>query len=529
MDNLIYEIEFDFKGEKVGHFDVNKVKEKLLDLGDIVNISYNSENVPSFYNLDPEALYMKVNLSLKSDFDIKIHEIDEALKGIVKPSYYTVNELNELDALNKVFEDEVEEEKKVIEKTKKIEKKDIKVDSNDNDNSEKIKEKTSIRVDTKKLDNLVNVVGELTVAHSSLKNFRKFISEEKMEEFEGLISELDNITKSMQEDVFSIRMVPIGNNFMQFKRMVRDISRKLNKKINFDIKGGETELDKTIIEKLLDPVRHMIRNSVDHGIETKEARIKSGKPEEGSIKIEAYQQGGEVIIEIFDDGKGLDKEKLLEKAIKKGIIEEGRIVEEEEIFMLIFAPGFSTKEEVTEISGRGVGMDVVKNNIEELSGKIEIESQKGKFTRFKIRLPLTLAIIDGMFVRVGENVYALPVLSISESLQPKGNEIKSIKGQKEVIDIRGEYFPVVKLSKIFGLKGAEEDIKKSTIIVIETYKGKMALMVDEVIDTQQIVIKKLNLSNEEMKKFSGATILGNGDVALILDVKNIYDSIFKKL
>ncbi len=374
----------------------------------------------------------------------------------------------------------------------------------------------------------MNIVGELIVTHSSLRMFREMINEEKMEQYEKVLLDLETITKNMQEEILSIRMIPIGNTFIQFKRMIRDITKKLDKDVDFEIKGGETEVDKTIIEKLTDPLRHMIRNSIDHGIESKEEREKSGKPAKGKIKINAYHQGGEVIIEISDDGKGLDVDRIRKKAIENGLISENELISKEDTYALIFEAGFSTKEEVTELSGRGVGMDVVKTNIEELRGKIEIESEQGKYTIFKIRLPLTLAIIDGMLVKIGENIYVIPILSILESMQPKKENIKKVQAKEDVLEIRGEYFPIVKLYKMFDIKNAIEDPIKATIFLVETYKGKLALMVDEVIDHQQIVIKKLDVTGKGTNRFSGATILGTGEVALILDIKSIYDYAFKK-
>jgi two-component system chemotaxis sensor kinase CheA len=272
----------------------------------------------------------------------------------------------------------------------------------------------------------------------------------------------------------------------------------------------------------------MIRNSIDHGIESSSEREAKGKNPEGTIKIFAYHQGGEVIIEIEDDGKGLDKDKILEKAINKKLVLPNVQLPDEDIFSMIFEPGFSTKEVVTELSGRGVGMDVVKNNIDELGGKVEIESVKNKGSLFKIRLPLTLAIIDGMLVKVGDHIYAIPILSIVESLQPEESTIKNVKGKSDILEIRGEFYPLVRLEEIFKIPNAITDPTKATVIVVETYKGKLALMVDDVIDNQQIVIKKINLSNKELGKFSGATILGTGEVALILDIKGIYDTTMKK-
>ena len=529
-----YEIIIDFQGEKIKEFDEEELKGVCNIEGKLLDYSYITDNIPDFSEFDPEKMYLKIRMIVSVDdveimkngiaeiVELKNVEIREGGKELLeKIETKKSEEKKEISVKSEKSEENIEKEeneiKTEIEPTVVSETKDIKSE-----------EQSTIRVNTEKLDNLVNIVGEMIVAHSSLRIFKEWINEDKMDDFEKIISDLDNITKSMQEDVLSVRMIPIGNTFIQFKRMIRDLAKKMDKKIKFEIKGGETEIDKTIIEKIVDPLRHMIRNSIDHGIESSSEREAKGKNSEGTIKIFAYHQGGEVIIEIEDDGKGLDKEKILDIAINKKLIQPNVQIPDEDIFLMIFEPGFSTKEVVTELSGRGVGMDVVKNNIDELGGKVEIESVKNKGSLFKIRLPLTLAIIDGMLVKVGDHIYAIPILSIVESLQPEESTIKNVKGKSDILEIRGEFYPLVRLEEIFKIPNAITDPTKATVIVVETYKGKLALMVDDVIDNQQIVIKKINLSNKELGKFSGATILGTGEVALILDIKGIYDTTMKK-
>ncbi len=529
-----YEIIIDFQGEKIKEFDEEELKGVCNIEGKLLDYSYITDNIPDFSEFDPEKMYLKIRMIVSVDdveimkngiaeiVELKNVEIREGGKELLeKIETKKSEEKKEISVKSEKSEENIEKEeneiKTEIEPTVVSETKDIKSE-----------EQSTIRVNTEKLDNLVNIVGEMIVAHSSLRIFKEWINEDKMDDFEKIISDLDNITKSMQEDVLSVRMIPIGNTFIQFKRMIRDLAKKMDKKIKFEIKGGETEIDKTIIEKIVDPLRHMIRNSIDHGIESSSEREAKGKNPEGTIKIFAYHQGGEVIIEIEDDGKGLDKEKILDIAINKKLIQPNVKIPDEDIFSMIFEPGFSTKEVVTELSGRGVGMDVVKNNIDELGGKVEIESVKNKGSLFKIRLPLTLAIIDGMLVKVGDHIYAIPILSIVESLQPEESTIKNVKGKSDILEIRGEFYPLVRLEEIFKIPNAITDPTKATVIVVETYKGKLELMVDDVIDNQQIVIKKINLSNKELGKFSGATILGTGEVALILDIKGIYDTTMKK-
>jgi len=585
-DNL--KIMIDFQGKTIENFDLDRLKIEIKTLGDLKNIEFMGDNIPEYSKFDPKKLYIKLYIEIENtNKDNVIRFLDEIVdkkfykivgkskkdktskenkidinenpieKGIISENI--IENKNELIEDNNVKEEvkspldeqivkteiileennektkESDEifEKKSIEKSEKENYEnnydELKIDSAQDKIVNDIKKGiNTIRVNTNKLDSLVNIAGELIVAHSRLKEFNDYIDTNLSEEFSKVISDLDIITKELQENVLSVRMIPIGTTFLQFKRMVRDLSKQLNKNVNLEIYGGETEIDKTIVEKIIDPLRHIIRNAIDHGVEdTVEERIKNGKSAEALIRLNSFYQGGEVIIEVLDDGRGLNREKILKTAIRKNIISANDKLADNDIKKLILHAGFSTRNEVTEISGRGVGMDVVKNNIESIGGKIDIESDEGKNTCFKIRLPLTLAIIDGMLVKVGDNIYIVPILSIVESVQPKKENIKQFKGKKEIIDLRGEYFSLIKLYNIFKIDNAIKDPTNATILIVETYRGKAAIMVDEVLDTQQIVIKKIGIKDKEVDKFSGATILGNGEVALILDLKNIHDSIYE--
>jgi two-component system chemotaxis sensor kinase CheA len=520
-----YRAVIDFHGKSFPEFDIDDLKENISKIGDLLKFDYLEEGIPDLNKFEPEKLYLKIYIELENT---NYSDLEALLASKVQQNFFKI--------VGKRSEKDIKKRENKVERTKvnhKLEEKPLrKLEKKKKDIQEIVvsdikKEIKTVRVNTGKLDKLVNIAGELIVSHSSLKVFSDFIKEEKMEEFQKIVSDLDTITKELQENVLSIRMIPVGSTFLQFKRMVRDMAKQLGKKVNFEIYGGETEIDKTIIERTIVPLRHMIRNSMDHGIEDDaEERLANGKGREGNIRLTAYHKEGEVIIEVFDDGKGLDKDKIYEKALSKNIISVEDNLSDEEICELIFAHGFTTKSKVTEISGRGVGMDVVKNEIESIGGKIEIETKKGFFTSFKMRLPLTLAIIDGMLIRVGEYIYVVPILTIMESLQPRANNIKQIKGKKDILDIRGEYFPLIRLHEVFEIENAIVNPTEATMLLVDTYKGKAAIMVDEVLDTQQIVIKKLGIKNKGMEKFNGGTILGNGEVALILDIRNIYDDIF---
>ncbi len=314
-------------------------------------------------------------------------------------------------------------------------------------------ENSTVRVDTIKLDNLMNLLGEIVIGQSAISRIADELDDEKGYVLKNALYGLDRITREFQEQIMSIRMIPVGPTFTQFKRFVRDSAHQLGKSIRLEVRGNETELDKTVIEKISDPLKHMIRNAIDHGIETPEQRREKGKAEEGLVLLNAYHQEGNVYIEVSDDGQGLDLNRIRQKAREKGLLGKDEEVSEDRLLNFIFMPGFSTAAQVGELSGRGVGMDVVRNDISALRGSVEIRTGKDQGTLFRIKLPLTLAIIEGMLCRVGHNVYIIPLLSIVESIQPKQEEVQTVKGQGEVVLVRGEYVSLVRLYSYFGVNG----------------------------------------------------------------------------
>ena len=380
---------------------------------------------------------------------------------------------------------------------------------------------TSIRVDLDKIDRLVNMVGELVITEAMLRAQVRSLSEDK---FSGLlrgVDELSHHTRELQEAVMAVRMQPVKSIFSRMPRIVRDTAAQLGKDIQLVMSGENTEVDKTVIESLSDPLTHMIRNSVDHGIEKPDERVWNDKPQQGTIHLSAYHRSGRIIIEISDDGAGINRTRVLAKAKEKGLVAADAQPTDEEIDHLIFAPGFSTAEKVTNVSGRGVGMDVVRRNIEGLGGTVRITNNPGKGSVFTVSLPLTLAILDGMIVRVGAENYIVPITSIIETLRPKPEEIHRVEGRNDVINVRGEFVSVVYLSNIFNIKDSATDASKALIVLVESGNQKMGLVVDELIGQQQVVIKSLEANADPVKGISGATILGDGKVSLILEINEL--------
>lgn len=379
---------------------------------------------------------------------------------------------------------------------------------------------TSVKVDTLKLDGLVDLVGEMVIAQSLVAQHPdvKLIQNQQ---FTRNLSQLCRITKDLQKTAMSLRMVPIRGTFQKMQRLVRDVAVKSGKQVELVTVGEEIELDRTITEEINDPLVHMIRNSVDHGIEKPEARVAKGKNPVGKVTLSAFHQGGNIVIQIKDDGGGLNKERILAKAVQQGIIEPGAPMAEKDIFALIFAPGFSTAEKVTDLSGRGVGMDVVRKNIEKLRGKIEIESVPDQGSTFTIYLPLTLAIIDGMIIAVGHHRYIIPTLSVRESFRPTKEMISTVHGRGEMVNVRGRINPLVRLHEVFGLTEAKTDPSEAIIIVVESGSDTRCLMVDDLLGKQEVVIKSLGDTFKTNKALAGAAILGDGRVGLILDVDSL--------
>ena len=376
---------------------------------------------------------------------------------------------------------------------------------------------TSIRVSVEKVDQLINLIGELVITHAMLaQTISRFDPVQYENLFNGM-AQLERNSRDMQEAVMSIRMLPIGSVFSRFPRLVRDLAGKLGKQVELKLVGENTELDKGLIERLADPLTHLVRNSLDHGIETPDARLATGKAEKGLLTLQAYHQGGNIIIEVRDDGAGLNRERIVAKAVEQGI-PVNPDAPDSEIWPLIFAPGFSTAEAVTDVSGRGVGMDVVKRNIEGMGGRVEITSQRGYGTCIAIRLPLTLAILDGMSIGVGDQVFILPLSMIVESLQPKSDEISPVSGRGRVVHVRGEYLPLVALHEVFGIVPKTADPCEGICVILEVDNERVALLVDELLGQHQVVIKSLETNYRKVRGVSGATIMGDGRVALIVDV-----------
>jgi len=385
----------------------------------------------------------------------------------------------------------------------------------------RVAQTTSIRVDLEKIDRLVNMVGELVITEAML---RASAREQGAEQLTGImrgIDELSQHTRELQEAVMSVRMQPVRSVFSRMPRIVRDISAQLGKDIRLVTSGEGTEVDKTVIEQLSDPLMHMIRNSCDHGIETPATRLEKGKHASGTIHLSADHRGGRIIIEIADDGAGINREKVLAKAREKHLIAADVNPGMDEIDNMIFMAGFSTAEQVTNVSGRGVGMDVVKRNIEGMGGTVRVFNQPGRGSRFIISLPLTLAILDGMIVRVGRENYIIPITSIIETLRPRPEDVRHVEGHSDVISVRGEFIPLVHLYQIFSVKGAEHEPSKGLVVLVESGQRKMGLVVDELIGQQQVVIKSLEANADPVKGISGATILGDGRVSLILEINDL--------
>ncbi len=377
-----------------------------------------------------------------------------------------------------------------------------------------------IKVSTARLDNLINMAGELVIAQLMVtEEISNALSIEP--NLSRKIAHQSKIVRELQELSMSMRMVPIHGVFQKMARLVRDLSHKAGKDVSFSTVGDDTELDRNIVDKIADPLVHMVRNSVDHGIEPQTERIKTGKSPNGQLELRAFHQAGDIVIEIEDDGRGLDKERILEKAVKNGIIEPGQELSDQEIYKLIFHAGLSTAQQVTSISGRGVGMDVVKKNIESLHGKIEIDSKFGVGTTFTVRLPLTLAIIDGQIVRVGGESYIIPINSIVRSLKPTREQISSVQGRGEMVMVRGKLLPLIRLYELFNVTSTTTDPTKTLLVVVEEDNNKCCLLVDELLGQQQLVIKNLGEALGSVKGVSGGAIMGDGRVRLILDVPSL--------
>lgn len=378
-------------------------------------------------------------------------------------------------------------------------------------------ESTSIRVAVEKVDQIINLVGELVITQSMLAQRSNELDPVTHGDLITSMGQLQRNARDLQESVMSIRMMPMEYVFSRFPRLVRDLATKLNKQIELTLIGSSTELDKSLIERIIDPLTHLVRNSLDHGIELPDVRVAAGKSAVGNLVLSAEHQGGNICIEVTDDGAGLNRERILAKAMSQGMA-VSESMSDEEVGMLIFAPGFSTAEQVTDVSGRGVGMDVVKRNIQEMGGHVEIKSKQGAGTTIRILLPLTLAILDGMSVKVSEEVFILPLNAVMESLQPREEDLHPLAGGERVLEVRGEYLPLVELWKVFDVKGAKTEATAGIVVIVQSAGRRYALLVDQLIGQHQVVVKNLESNYRKVPGISAATILGDGSVALIVDV-----------
>ena len=383
-------------------------------------------------------------------------------------------------------------------------------------------ESTSIRVSIEKIDELINTVGELVITQSILSQLMVNMDGPQSEQLRNGLGHLERQMRALQESVMRVRMLPISFVFNRFPRMVRDLSQKLGKRIELKMTGEQTELDKTVLEKIGDPLVHLVRNSLDHGIESIEKRRAAGKPEAGTIHLNAYHKGGNIIVEVIDDGAGLNRERIMAKARERGLIGPDEELSDDRIYNLIFQPGFSTAEKVTDVSGRGVGMDVVRRNIMELGGNVQIFSNADHGSTVRIRLPLTLAILDGQLVRVGREVYVIPLVSIVETIQIRREQINSVAGGRaELLRLRDECIPIIRLYQLFEVEADTTELDDGLLTIVESDGQRIGIFVDELQAQQQVVIKSLETNFRQLTGISGATMLGDGRVALILDVPGL--------
>jgi two-component system chemotaxis sensor kinase CheA len=520
---------------------------ELAELG-ALSVEVNEEELPPFTDLDPEICYLSWQLTLSGDVDeAAINEVFEWVDGDCELSIERL-EQNEPDiepALSAHESEQIDIHDPMIPASSLTESETAETESpspsatktqlktsaeiehltpKKNEASPKKKAVTpdaSIRVGTDKVDSLVNLVGELVITQSMLGQIGENFDINMLPQLIDGLEQLERNTRELQESIMRIRMLPISFVFNRFPRLVHDMTSKLGKQVELVLSGEQTELDKTVMEKIGDPLVHLVRNSLDHGLETPEKRRAANKSETGTLKLNAYHQGGNIVIEISDDGAGLNEDKILNKAIEKGLVDPNEILTPEKIHELIFLPGFSTADQVSDLSGRGVGMDVVRKNINSLGGAVEVKSESGIGSTFTIRLPLTLAIMDGQIIQVADQRYIIPLISIIESVEVEADRVNRVTGKGELYKIRDEYVPIIRLTNVFNVDGGIEDLEAGLLVIVDCEDYKVGLFVDELLAQQQVVIKSLETNFRKVKGIAGATILGDGAVALILDIPGL--------
>lgn len=511
---------------KTGNEPIRMFRE-LATLGEL-KVKADLQGLPDLYQLDPEECHLSWKLDLKGN--VPAHEIDEIFDWVeedcdlakqaiyseeppIEPAFTAAAQIEEAKPQQTAQDVQTLAEPAIAPESK---------DSKKDDAKALAKGSSTIRVDTSKIDTLINMVGELVITQSMLSLIGEHFDLSKLDQLKNGLSQLERHTRELQESVMNIRMLPISFVFSRFPRLAHDLSSKLGKKVELKLVGEHTEVDKTVVELLSDPLVHLVRNSLDHGIEMPDVRIAAGKPETGTVTLEAYHRGGNIVIEVSDDGKGLDKHKLRAKAIEKGLIDADAILTDKQTYELIFMPGFSTADKLTDISGRGVGMDVVRRNIQALGGNIEIISTLGKGSTISIHLPLTLAILDGQSVAVGDETYIVPLGAIIESLNIKEDRVNRVVGKGETFLLRGQYLPIIRMHEIFNVTTAKHTkLTEGLLVVVEGQGVRCGLFVDDLLGQQQVVIKSLEANYRRVEGVSGATILGDGSVALILDIPGL--------
>ncbi len=517
-----YEIEVEFgKGLYVIGMDPSNFIRFLQTLGKIESIEVDVAAIPALSELNPKECYIKAHIELTSKAsEQEVRDVFEFIKDDIKlsitpiasedGSQYEVSSAQDANAVDKVAKEsspaaaKPEESKKEPPKTSSAPKE-----------SSSIVAASTLRVDSEKIDHLINLIGEMVIANANVVQKASAINNDELNES---ISAVSHMLEEIRESAMKIRMVQIGETFSKFKRIVHDVSKKLHKDVDLIITGGETELDKTIVEKLNDPLVHIVRNAMDHGIESTDERIHIGKKAKGRLELNAFHDAGSIAIEIKDDGRGLNEEKILSKAIERGLVEPGAKLSSKEIFNLIFEPGFSTADKITDLSGRGVGMDVVKRNITALRGSIDIKSEVGKGSCFTIRLPLTLAIVDGFLVRVGRTHYVVPLDMVLECVELPESQ-KNKEDKNSYINLRGSILPILSIREFFGERGARDEQNRENVVVVQSGGGaRFGLIVEELLGEFQTVIKPLGKIYQGLRGIGGATILGSGEIALIMDI-----------
>lgn len=522
----------------------------LAEHGTILQSRLNTEELPALSAINPYQCYLNWNIVFASeqnkqqitdmfmfiidDNDIRIEEIDFADvntddKALIHAIQETLKSTNRSHAAQ--IKNEIKAKYGVIKKQidnllpEPAIKPELKTEENKTEIADTVKHKLEkvdyVKVDIKKLDELLNLIGELVINYSQVQNL--IITEQRTEKNQDILNTMETfhrLTKEIQEKVMKVRMLPIGPMFNQFYRFVRDTAQMANKRVKLVLSGTDTELDKTLIEKITDPLRHIVRNAIDHGIEESRERNIIGKPEEGTIVLSAYHKEGNVVVEIQDDGRGMNPEKILKRAIERNLIaeEDAKNLSQEQITNFIFEPGFSTADTITDLSGRGVGMDVVKNNIEQLRGTVHVLSQSGKGTTIRIIIPLTLSIIEGMIIRVADLMFVVNIMSVVEIIKPEDHQIQPVEEKAEVVNVRDEFLPLVRLYNEFHINSQITRPSDGVLIIVETDNKKFCILADELVAQQQVVIKGMDKLLDNGFGITGTTILGDGKIAFIIDI-----------